>query len=137
MRFKCLVLDHDDTVVNSSASIHFPSFVEYLKIYRPNMADKYTFEEYILKNFHPGILQLFTDEIGLSEKELAEALYRVSISMGADEKKARDTARRAGEIRKILQRSSDRELDKIMSAIGKERADGIISKVKEKEKTDK
>ena len=72
MRFKCLVLDHDDTVVNSSASIHFPSFVEYLKVYRPNMADKYTFEEYILKNFHPGILQLFTDEIGLSEKELAE-----------------------------------------------------------------
>ena len=72
MRFKCLVLDHDDTVVNSSASIHFPSFVEYLRIFRPNMADKYTFEEYILKNFHPGILQLFTDEIGLSEKELAE-----------------------------------------------------------------
>ena len=72
MRFKCLVLDHDDTVVNSSASIHFPSFVEYLKIYRPSMADKYTFEEYILKNFHPGILQLFTEEIGLSEKELAE-----------------------------------------------------------------
>ena len=70
----------------------------------------------------------------LSEKELAEALYRVSISMGADEKKARDTARKAGEIKKILQRSSDRELDKIMGAIGKERADGIISEVKEKEK---
>ena len=70
----------------------------------------------------------------LSEKELAEALYRISISMGADEKKARDTARKAGEIKKILQRSSDRELDKIMGAIGKERADGIISEVKEKEK---
>ena len=79
----------------------------------------------------------YKDLRSLSEKELAEALYRVSVSMGADEKKARDTARRAGEIRKILQRSSDRELDKIMSAIGKERADGIISKVREKEKTDK
>lgn len=72
MRYKCLVLDHDDTVVNSSASIHFPSFVEYLKIYRPHLADKYTFEEYILKNFHPGIVELFTGEVGLSEKELAE-----------------------------------------------------------------
>lgn len=72
MRFKCLVLDHDDTVVNSSASIHFPSFVEYLKIYRPHLADKYTFEEYIVKNFHPGIVELFTKEVGLSEKELAE-----------------------------------------------------------------
>ena len=76
----------------------------------------------------------YSDVRSLSEKELAEALYRVSISMGADEKKARDTARRAGEIRKILQRSSDRELDKIMSAIGKERADGIIQNVREKEK---
>ncbi len=72
----------------------------------------------------------YKDLRSLSEKELAEALYRVSVSMGADEKKARETARRAGEIRKILQRSSDRELDKIMSAIGKERADGIIQNVK-------
>lgn len=72
MKYKCLVLDHDDTVVNSSASIHFPSFVEYLKIYRPHLSDKYTFEEYILKNFHPGIVSLFVDEVGLSEKELAE-----------------------------------------------------------------
>ncbi len=72
MKYKCLVLDHDDTVVNSSASIHFPSFVEYLKIYRPHLANKYTFEEYILKNFHPGIVSLLVDEVGLSEKELAE-----------------------------------------------------------------
>ena len=72
MKYKCLVLDHDDTVVNSSASIHFPSFVEYLKIHRPHLADKYTFEEYILKNFHPGIVSLFVDEVGLSEEELAD-----------------------------------------------------------------
>ena len=72
MKYKCLVLDHDDTVVDSSASIHYPSFVEYLKIARPHLADKYTLEEYFEKNFHPGILELFTDEIGLSEAELAE-----------------------------------------------------------------
>ena len=72
MKYKCLVLDHDDTVVNSSASIHYPSFVEYLKIARPSLADKYTVEEYFEKNFHPGILELFTDEIGLSEEELKE-----------------------------------------------------------------
>ena len=72
MRFKCLVLDHDDTVVDSSASIHYPSFVEYLKVARPHLADKYTLEEYFEKNFHPGIMELFTDEIGLSETELAE-----------------------------------------------------------------
>ena len=71
-KYKCLVLDHDDTVVDSSASIHYPSFVEYLKIARPSLADKYSVEEYFEKNFNPGILELFTDEIGLSEKELAE-----------------------------------------------------------------
>jgi phosphoglycolate phosphatase/pyrophosphatase PpaX len=72
MRYKCLVLDHDDTVVDSSASIHYPSFVEYLKIARPHLADRYTVEEYFEKNFHPGILELFTDEIGLDEHELEE-----------------------------------------------------------------
>lgn len=71
-KYKCLVLDHDDTVVDSSASIHYPSFVEYLKIARPHLADKYTLEEYFEKNFYPGILELFTDEIGLSPKELEE-----------------------------------------------------------------
>ena len=25
MRYKCLVLDHDDTVVDSTASIHYPA----------------------------------------------------------------------------------------------------------------
>lgn len=71
-KYKCLVLDHDDTVVNSSASIHYPSFVEYLKIARPHLADKYTLDEYFEKNFQPGILELFTEEIGLNEQELAE-----------------------------------------------------------------
>ena len=72
IKYKCLVLDHDDTVVDSSASIHYPSFVEYLKVARPHLADKYTLEEYFEKNFVPGILELFTDEIGLDEVELAE-----------------------------------------------------------------
>ena len=72
MKYKCLVLDHDDTVVDSSASIHYPSFVEYLKIARPHLANKYTLEEYFEKNFHPGILELFTEEIGLNAAELAE-----------------------------------------------------------------
>lgn len=72
IKYKCLVLDHDDTVVDSSASIHYPSFVEYLKIARPHLADKYTLEEYFEKNFEPGILELFTEEVGLSEEELKE-----------------------------------------------------------------
>ena len=70
MKYKCLILDHDDTVVDSTATIHFPSFVAYLEIYRPNIAKNYTFESYIRKNFSPGIISLFRDEVGLSDEEM-------------------------------------------------------------------
>ena len=69
MRYPCLVLDHDDTLVNSTATIHFPCFCEFLKEVRPN-AKKYTLEDYFRKNFDPGILPFFTGEIGLSPEEL-------------------------------------------------------------------
>ena len=62
LKYKCLVLDHDDTVVDSSASIHYPSFVEYLKIARPHLADKYTLEEYFEKNFDPVDCKLDSKE---------------------------------------------------------------------------
>lgn len=72
MKYKCLILDHDDTVVNSTATIHFPSFVEYLKFARPERADSYTLTEFIRKNFTPGIVSLFRDELGLSDSEMEE-----------------------------------------------------------------
>lgn len=72
MKYKCLCLDHDDTVVNSTATIHYPSFIEYLKDYRPHLADNYTLESYFVKNFHPGIISLFRDEVGLTEEEMKE-----------------------------------------------------------------
>lgn len=68
MRYSCLVLDHDDTVVNSTAVIHFPSFLAYLDRVRPGL--HYTLDDYFRKNFDPGIIPLFKDEIGLSDEEL-------------------------------------------------------------------
>lgn len=70
MKYKCLILDHDDTVVNSTATIHYPCFVEYLERYRPHLAKNYTLESYFVKNFHPGITELLTEEVGLNEEEL-------------------------------------------------------------------
>ncbi len=72
MKYKCIVIDHDDTVVNSTATIHFPCFVEYLGINMPHLADKYTLNEYFIKNFHPGVEALFLEELGLSEAQFAE-----------------------------------------------------------------
>ena len=71
MKYKCLVLDHDDTVVNSTATIHYPCFVQYLEEKYPHLVDNYTLESYFVKNFHPGVISLFRDEIGMSEEEMA------------------------------------------------------------------
>ena len=70
MKYKCLVLDHDDTVVASTATIHYPCFIEYLEKYYPDLASRYTLESYFVKNFHPGIVELFTEEIGMGQDEL-------------------------------------------------------------------
>lgn len=68
MKYKCLVLDHDDTIVNSTATVHYPSFIEFMKIHRPGTF--YTLEEYIKYNFDPGVVPFFKDLCGLTEEEL-------------------------------------------------------------------
>lgn len=72
MKYRCLVLDHDDTVVNSTATIHYPAFLAYLRQHRPALCDGYTLESYFEKNFHPGIVALLRDEVGLSASEMKE-----------------------------------------------------------------
>ncbi len=72
MKYKCLLLDHDDTVVASTESIHYPSFVEYIREKKPHLIGKYSFEEFILKNFDPGVLEFFRDDVGLSDTEMDE-----------------------------------------------------------------
>lgn len=70
MKYKCLVFDHDDTVVNSTATIHQPAFEAFLAIKRPGM--HCTIEEYFLKNFDPGFLEMCRGDFGMSEEELDE-----------------------------------------------------------------
>ena len=52
MKYRCLVLDHDDTVVNSTAAVHYPPFVAALKALRPGIT--LSLEDYFLFNFDPG-----------------------------------------------------------------------------------
>lgn len=68
MKYKCLVLDHDDTVVNSTSEVHFPSFMEVLSEIRPGI--EMNLEEFYLKNFEPGFIGLCRDILGFSDEEL-------------------------------------------------------------------
>lgn len=70
MRYKCLVLDHDDTVVSSTAEIHFPAFLYALKKMRPG--ETMTLNEYFKYNFDPGFLELCTSKYGMTAVELKE-----------------------------------------------------------------
>ena len=68
MKYKCLVFDHDDTVVNSTATLHYPSFIEYLKVYRPGMS--ISLRDYFIKNFEPGFIPMCRDEFGMTDSDL-------------------------------------------------------------------
>ncbi len=70
LRYPCLVLDHDDTTVNSTATVHYPSFVEYMQQYFPDKS--LTLEEYFRYNFHPGVVPMFTEILGMTEAEMLD-----------------------------------------------------------------
>ena len=68
MKYPCLVVDHDDTVVESTATVHYPCFVQYAREYFPHY--RCTLEEYFLKNFDPGVVAFFRDDVGMSEAQM-------------------------------------------------------------------
>ena len=69
MKYPCLVVDHDDTVVDSTATVHYPCFIEYTREYFPAYPGC-SLEEYFLKNFDPGIVPFFRDEVGMSAAQM-------------------------------------------------------------------
>lgn len=68
MKYPCLILDHDDTVVNSTATVHYPCFVEYLEKHHPQY--RCSLEHYFLKNFDPGVVAFYRDEVGLTPEQM-------------------------------------------------------------------
>ena len=70
LKYPCLVLDHDDTVVQSEATVNYPFFVEWLKKYHPGAS--ITLNKYINGCFDPGYIEMCRQWFGFSEEELAE-----------------------------------------------------------------
>ena len=75
MKFKCLILDHDDTSVESTPFIHYPAHQEVMRQLRPGRPSV-DLDEWFLKNFSPGIMEYMTDELGFSSDEIKEE-YRI------------------------------------------------------------
>lgn len=67
-KYKCLVLDHDDTVVQSEATVNYPFFIEFLKEYRPGMTISQ--HEYISGCFEPGYIEMCRQRFQFTDEEL-------------------------------------------------------------------
>ena len=73
MKFDVLILDHDDTCVNSTATIHYPAHLEIMKEMRPDHSPV-DLDGWFTKNFHPGIMHYLQKELEFSREELDQEL---------------------------------------------------------------
>ena len=76
LKFPCLVLDHDDTVVRSTPTIHYPAFAKTLKTLRPDV--NWTLEQFVAYNFDPGFEAMCRDILHFTPEEMnfQEASWR-------------------------------------------------------------
>ena len=70
LKYPCLVLDHDDTVVQSEATVNYPYFCYILDQYRPGT--KITPQEYMEGCFRLGFADMCRKWYGFTEQELLE-----------------------------------------------------------------
>lgn len=66
--FPCLILDHDDTTVDSTRTVNYPQFTESLKVFRPGF--EMTLEEYIHHCFHTGFYVMCEQVLHYTPAEL-------------------------------------------------------------------
>ena len=70
MRYKCLVLDHDDTVVASEITVNYPCFLVALEKFRPG--EYMDYEEFVDWCFRYDFAQFLRVRYQFTEEELAE-----------------------------------------------------------------
>jgi len=75
MRYRCLIIDHDDTAVDGTPKVHYPAHRRSMELLRPG-EEPVDLETWYAKNFHPGILSFLVDELGFSEQEM-EVEHRI------------------------------------------------------------
>eukprot|EP00933_Yihiella_yeosuensis_P074675 TRINITY_DN83663_c0_g1_i1.p1 TRINITY_DN83663_c0_g1~~TRINITY_DN83663_c0_g1_i1.p1 ORF type:complete len:349 (-),score=76.74 TRINITY_DN83663_c0_g1_i1:52-1098(-) len=75
LRYRVLLLDHDDTTVRGTEQVHYPAHVESLRILRPELTPV-SLHDWFMKNHEPGISSylksLFSDQQMVEEHEIWE-----------------------------------------------------------------
>lgn len=70
LKYPCLVLDHDDTVVQSEATVNYPFFVYILNQYRPGTT--ISLEKYVEGCCHYGFANMCRKWYGFTQQELVD-----------------------------------------------------------------
>ena len=68
LKYKCLILDHDDTTVNSTAEVNYPALLDTLSHLRPDVHPNY--EEFMDFCFEPGFFEYCTEILALDQDEM-------------------------------------------------------------------
>ena len=68
LKYPCLVLDHDDTVVQSMKTLSYPFWCMELELFRPGVTQ--SLEDYILECHHRGFAEMCRDCFQFTEEEL-------------------------------------------------------------------
>ena len=68
MKYKCLILDHDDTTVNSTAEVNYPALLDTLSKLRPDIHPEY--EKFMDFCFDPGFFDYCTKILALTPEEM-------------------------------------------------------------------
>ncbi len=70
LKFPCLVLDHDDTVVQSEETVNYPYFCHILDKFRPGTS--ITLKEYTEGCYHQGFAEMCRQTYQFTDREMAE-----------------------------------------------------------------
>ena len=73
LKFPCLVLDHDDTVVQSEATVNYPFFCQILDSFRPGT--KITLREYTDGCYRLGFADMCRQWYGFTEQEIEDEYH--------------------------------------------------------------
>ncbi len=69
-KYPCLVLDHDDTVVQTLKTLSYPFFCYILEKFRPGI--QLSMEEYVMHCFHLGFVDMCREVFHFSDRELSQ-----------------------------------------------------------------